>query len=136
MFLLDTNVVSELRKAKPHGAVLAWYHAQPVHAFFIPSIVLYEIQAGVEITRQKDVAKAKEIEEWLDQMASEAAVLDLDAASARLVAKLLHGRPLELLEDAMIAAIAATHRLIVATRNIKDFKQFGVATVNPFSDTR
>jgi predicted nucleic acid-binding protein len=53
-----------------------------------------------------------------------------------LAAKLLQGKPPELLEDAMIAAIAATHRLTVATRNIEDFKQFGVATVNPFSDTR
>jgi len=136
MFLLDTNVVSELRKIRPHGALLAWYHAQPVNVFFIPSIVLYEIQAGVEITRQQDGFKAREIEEWLDQVAAETAVLNLDAASARLAAKLLHGRPPELFEDAMIAAIATTHRLTVATRNMRDFRQFGVAMLNPFAETR
>ncbi len=136
MFLLDTNVVSELRKVRPHGALLAWYNAQPATSFFIPSIVLYEIQAAVELTRQQDGGKAKEIEKWLNQIAEETAVLNLDTASARLAAKLLHGKPPELLEDAMIAAIAASNGLTVATRNIRDFKQFCVAAVNPFADTR
>ncbi len=136
MFLLDTNVVSELRKIRPHGALLAWYGAQGDDAFFVPSVALYEMQAGVEITRRSDAIKAKELEEWIDRVIASSVVLDLDAPSARLAAKLLQGKPPELLQDALIAAIAATNRLTVATRNLKDFEQFGVSVINPFADRR
>ncbi len=136
MFLLDTNVLSELRKTRPHGALLAWYGIQARYSLFVPSVALYEMQAGVEITRHQDVAKAKELEEWIDRLVVSSTVLELNAKSARTAAKFLHGKPPELLEDAMIAAIAATNGLTVATRNMKDFEQFSVPAVNPFMDTR
>lgn len=136
MFLLDTNVVSELRKIRAHGALLAWYGAQGEYSIFFPSVALYELQAGVENTRKHDFFKAIEIEDWIDRVVATSVVLDLDNKSARLAAKLLHGKPPELLQDAMIAAIAATNRLTVATRNIRDFRHFDVSTVNPFADMR
>lgn len=136
MFLLDTNVISELRKARPHGAVLAWYARHAAQGLFLPSVALFELQAGVESTREHDLAKAVEIERWIDRIVASTDILPWDAASARLTAQWMHTRPPQLLEDAMIAAIAVTNRLTVATRNTRDFKQFEVSTVNPFTDVR
>jgi predicted nucleic acid-binding protein len=136
VFLLDTNVISELRKSRPHGAVLAWYEQHATQGLFLPSIALFELQAGVEATRRQDPAKAAEIERWIDRIAANTKILSLDVASARLTAQWMHGKPQELLEDAMIAAIAVTNGLTVATRNIQDFKQFEVNLVDPFLDVR
>jgi predicted nucleic acid-binding protein len=136
MFLLDTNVISELRKTRPHGAVISWYKSYGPHTFFLPSIVLYELQAGVELTCTSDKPKAIQIDQWVDEIVTSASVLALDAKAARMTAKLIHGKPPELFKDAMIAAIALTNELTVATRNVKDFRRFGVATINPFLDSR
>jgi toxin FitB len=131
-FLLDTNVLSELRKTKPHGAVLAWYHSYSPSAFALPALALYEIQAGVEITRRRDIRKAREIERWADALMDRAFVLPLDAASARETARLMTRQSKILIEDAMIAAIAKVNGLTVATRNTRDFERFAVPLVNPF----
>ncbi|MBA3623114.1 MAG: type II toxin-antitoxin system VapC family toxin [Methylibium sp.] len=132
MYLLDTNVVSEVRKRKPHGAVLAWLEAAPESALHVSAVTLGEIQAGIEITREQDRAKAAEIETWLEQLAQSLQVLPADAAVFRRWAKLMHGRPDHHLEDALIAATALVHGLTVVTRNTRDFKPFGVALVDPF----
>ena len=131
-FLLDTNVLSELRKPRPHGAVLAWSAAQPPFSYAIPSIALYELQAGVEIVRQHDLGKAAEIEQWMGKLSRVAIILPLDDAAAIETAKLMHGKSLDLLEDAMIAAIAKTRGLTIATRNSKHFASFPVDHFNPF----
>jgi predicted nucleic acid-binding protein len=131
-FLLDTNVLSELRKAKPHGAVLAWYKSHSPAAFAVPALALYEIQAGAEVTRRQDAEKAREIERWAEALANEAVVLSLDGGSARESARLMARQSKLLIEDAMIAAIARVNGLTVATRNTRDFERFGVALVNPF----
>ena len=131
-FLLDTNVLSELRKAKPHGAVLAWYKSHSPAAFAVPALALYEIQAGAEVTRRQDAEKAREIERWAEALANEAVVLSLDGGSARELARLMARQSKLLIEDAMIAAIARVNGLTVATRNARDFERFGVALVNPF----
>jgi hypothetical protein len=68
MYLLDTNVVSELRKIKPHGAVSAWFDGTPADLIQIPAVVLGELQAGVEKTRLQDPLKANEIEQWIDRI--------------------------------------------------------------------
>ncbi|MBA2722700.1 MAG: type II toxin-antitoxin system VapC family toxin [Methylibium sp.] len=132
MYLLDTNVVSEVRKRKPHGAVLAWLEAAPESALHVSAVTLGEIQAGIEITREQDRAKAEEIETWLEELAQSLQVLPADAAVFRRWAKLMHGRPDHHLEDALIAATALVHGLTVVTRNTRDFKPFGVALVDPF----
>ena len=70
MYLLDTNVVSELRKVRPHGAVLAWIQDVPEGALWMAAVTLGELQAGAEITRKQDAAKAAAIEAWIDQLAA------------------------------------------------------------------
>jgi predicted nucleic acid-binding protein len=131
-YLLDTNVVSELRKPKPHGAVLAWIEDLRDGQIFLSAVTLCELQAGVELTRRQDPSKASQIEAWVDKVANSYEVLPMDTACFRECARLMTGKPDRLLEDAMIAATARVHGLIVATRNQRDFAQLEVAVVNPF----
>ena len=132
-YLLDTNVVSELRKHKPHGAVLAWIEKIPDDSLYVSAVTLGEIQSGIEMTREQNAAKAQEIESWLDEVARSYNVLAVDAAIFRRWAQLMHRRSDHHLEDALIAATALVRELTVATRNVDDFKPFGVAMVNPFN---
>jgi len=132
-YLLDTNVISELRKRKPHGAVLSWIEWLRPEQVFISAATLGELQAGVERARRQDAAKASEIESWLDQIESSLAFLPMDGKCFREWARLMIGLPTALETDAMIAATARVHSLIVATRNEKDFKRLDVEVFNPFS---
>jgi predicted nucleic acid-binding protein len=135
-FLLDNNVVSELRKPRPHGAVVAWRRSVPLHQLAIPAIVVAEIQDGIEISRAQDPAKAKELEIWLDGVMGYYTILPADGAIFREWARLMHGKSDNLSADAMIAATARVLRLIVATRNVRDFEPFSVEVFNPFSYPR
>jgi hypothetical protein len=133
MYLLDTNVVSELRPARPHGGLLAWLQDVQDRDLHISAVTIGEIQSGVEITREQDEAKAAAIEAWLDEVAGTYNVLSMDARIFRVWARLMHRRTDNLIEDAMIAATAAVHHLTVVTRNVRDFKGLGVLTLNPFA---
>jgi toxin FitB len=135
-FLLDTNVVSELRKSKPHGAVVAWLKGLPGEEIFLSAVTMGELQVGIELTRAQDAKKAQEIEAWADQVAESMQVLTMDAVSFREWARLMHGKPDSLSEDAMIAATARVHGLTVASRNERDFVSFGVPLLNPFLPTK
>jgi len=104
MYLLDTNVVSELRRVRPNPAVVAWLAATPDDQLFLAAVTLGELQAGVEITR----------------------------AVFRRWAQLMHRRPGDLIEDAMIAATALVHNLTVVTRNLRDFERLQAAAFDPF----
>ncbi len=132
MYLLDTNIVSELRKVRPHGAVISWLKGIAETDLYISVVTLGEIQAGIEITREQNVVKAAEIEVWADQLAGAYNVLPMDAAAFRLWAKLIHRQSNTVYEDAMIAASALVHKLTVVTRNVRDFKRFHVPLFNPF----
>ncbi|MEB3162491.1 MAG: type II toxin-antitoxin system VapC family toxin [Prochlorothrix sp.] len=132
MYLLDTNVVSELRRARPHGAVVAWLKSVEDKDLFISAVTIAEIQAGIEITREQDAEKAAQIEQWLDLVANAYNVLPMNAAIFRTWAKLMHRKSDNLYEDAMIAATAKIHSLIVVTRNVDDFRAFGLQLFNPF----
>lgn len=135
MFLLDTSVVSELRKRKPHQGVIAWIEAAPEESLYISAVTVCEIQAGIEVTRRQDGAKAKEIEDWLDAVAESYGVLAADAPVFRRWAQLTHGKPDHRLEDALIAATALVRGLTVVTSNVENFESFGVSLINPFADT-
>ncbi|HEV7485905.1 MAG TPA: type II toxin-antitoxin system VapC family toxin [Thermoanaerobaculia bacterium] len=133
MYLLDTNVVSELRKPRPHGAVLAWIDGTADEDLHLSAVTLGELQAGVEITRERDQEKASEIESWIDQVAQTWNILPVDARVFRVCAKLMHRRPDHLFEDALIAATAIVHHLVVVTRNVRHFSVFPVDTLDPFA---
>jgi toxin FitB len=131
-YLLDTNIVSELRKRKPHGAVMAWMNTLRPEQIFISAVTIGELQAGVERTRENDAAKAREIEAWLALVEASFANLPMDSACFREWARMMSGKSPELMEDAMIAATARVHDLHVATRNEHDFRDLQVPAFNPF----
>jgi predicted nucleic acid-binding protein len=132
VFLIDTNVVSELRNPRPHQGVLAWLENARDQDLHLSALTLGELQAEVEIARGQDPAKAEEIEAWIDRVAESWSVLPLDAAVCRCWARLMHKRQDDLLQDAMIAATALVHGLTVVTRNLRDFNMFGVPVLDPF----
>ena len=132
MYLLDTNIVSELRRKKPHGAVVEWLHSVDDKDLYLASVTLAEIQAGIELTREQDAERAAELEVWLDDVAATYNILNLDGNAFRTWAKLMHKKSDTLYEDGMIAAIAKVNKLIVVTRNITDFAAFDVPLLNPF----
>jgi predicted nucleic acid-binding protein len=131
-YLLDTNVVSELRKSKPHGAVLTWLRDLRDEQIFLSAVTFGELQRGIERTRVRDRIRAQEIESWVERLAASAQILSMDAACFREWARLMEGKQDHLLEDAMIAATARIHELVVATRNERDFAQLDVPVENPF----
>ena len=134
MYLLDTNVVSELRKIRPHGAVVAWLETVADEDIHLSAVTLGEIQIGIELTREQDSFKAAEIEAWAEQVAATYNVLAMDATTFRVWAKLMHRQSDTVYEDAMIAATARVHHLTVVTRNVGDFERFNVPVFNPFED--
>jgi toxin FitB len=133
MYLLDTNVVSELRKTRPHGGLLAWLTGVPEDSVHISVVTLGELQAGVERTRRQDPTKAAEIEAWLDGVADWDRILPMDGRVFREWARLMADSPVQLAQDAMIAATARVHGLTVVTRNVRDFKSFDVPMLDPFT---
>jgi hypothetical protein len=133
MYLLDTNVVSELRKFKPHGAVVAWLRGVEDRHLHLSAVTLGEIQAGIELTGEHDASKADEIETWADQVTGTWNIIPMDGAAFRLWGKLMHKQSDALIEDAMIAATAKLHGLTIVTRNVKHFAKFGLKLHNPFA---
>lgn len=136
MYLLDTNVVSELRKPRPHGAVVAWLQTTADADLHLSAVTLGEIQAGIELTRERDATKASEIEAWSDLVAASYNVLPMDGEKFRTWARLMHRKSDTLYEDAMIAATAIVHKLTIVTRNVADFAHFDVHLLNPFETMR
>jgi predicted nucleic acid-binding protein len=133
MYLLDTNVVSELRRTRPQLGLLKWIERLSTKDIHLSAVTASEIQAAAEIMRGRDAAKAAEIERWLQRLMDAYTFLPMDDRTFCVFARLMQRRPLHLANDAMIAATANVHNLILATRNVKDYEPLGIRTLNPFA---
>jgi toxin FitB len=133
MYVLDTNVVSELRRPKPHGAVLAWLSDTAESSLFLSAVTLGEIQRGIELTREQDAVKAQDLSRWATKLMRTHQILPMDGLCFQTYATLMHRRSNTLNEDAMIAATALVNGMTVVTRNTKDFAVFDVPLFNPFN---
>lgn len=137
MFLLDTNVVSELRKAKAGKAdlhVTAWASRVPYGSLFISAITVLELEMGVLLVERRDPAQGAILREWLDKHVVPAfhdRILPVDVAVAQHCAR-LHVPDPRAERDALIAATALVHGMTVVTRNIGDFHATGVSLLNPW----
>src|SRR5713226_7525897 len=92
MYVLDTNVISELRRRRPHAAVVAWLSATEAGELFIAAVSFGELQAGVEMTRRQDPEKAASIEGWIDSIAASHSIIAMDEVIFRRWARLMHRR--------------------------------------------
>lgn len=134
-FLLDTNVISELRKRdRADAGVRRWFGATPDADLFLSVLVLGEIRQGVERTRRRDAKTARHLEHWLKQLATSFSgrLLAIDAAVADQWGTLNARDPLPVV-DGLLAATALVHGLAVVTRNTEDFARTRVEVMNPFA---
>lgn len=137
MFLLDTNVVSELRKArsgKAHAGVVAWAESVPVAALYVSAITLLELETGVLLMERRDPSQGSLLRAWMNGQVLpgfEGRVLPVDAAVALRCAGLHVPNP-GAERDMLIAATALVHGLTVVTRNVVDFEPSKVALLNPW----
>lgn len=137
MFLLDTNVVSELRRPdKADPRVFGWAAALPVAGFFLSAISVLELELGVLMLERRDAVQGQVLRAWLDGQILpqfEGRILYVDTAVALQSAR-LHVPDARSHRDAMIAATALVHGMTVATRNVADFAPTGVQTFNPWTE--
>lgn len=137
MYLLDTNVVAELRKAKAGKAdisVTAWANSVAPASLFLSAITVLEIEFGVLLMERRDPAQGSILRAWMEGHVLPAfadRILVIDATVARRCAQ-LHVPDPKSERDAFIAATALVHGMAVVTRNVADFSSTGVATVNPW----
>ncbi|MGD9543292.1 MAG: type II toxin-antitoxin system VapC family toxin [Methylocystis sp.] len=133
-FLLDTNVISELRKGtRADPSVAAWAQSVDPRDLATSVIVLAEIRRGVELKRLKDPAQADQLDAWFERMRErlEDRVLPVDEAIANCWARLNIPNPLPFI-DGLLAATALTRGLVLVTRNIRDVAVTGVEVLDPF----
>jgi predicted nucleic acid-binding protein len=133
-FLLDTNILSELRKgARCDPSVANWAAKESGQAHYISVLSLGEIRKGIELLRKKSPAGCIPFENWLQKLQSDYAncTIAITAEIGERWGKLLAIRPLPLI-DSLLAATALEHGLTLATRNTKDFDGLGISIVNPF----
>lgn len=137
MFVLDTNVVSELRKAgdgRADPAVTAWLTGHDAATFFLSAITVMELEIGVRRIERRDQAQGALLRTWLDEQVLpefDTRVLPVDTVVALLCAR-LHVPDPRSDRDALIAATALAHGMTVVTRNIADFWDTGVSLVDPW----
>ena len=131
-YLLDTNIISEIHKPRPHGGVVAWFDGLRDEQVCLSAVTLFELQEGIERTRRQDPTKAVALEAWVYELESSSIVLPMTGRCFRETARMMVGKQGELFYDVMIAATARMHGLIVATRNERDFRHLGVEMINPF----
>jgi len=135
MFLLDTNVLSELRRRdRTNARVAAWADGVQPTDLFLSAITILEIEAGTLMVQRRDVSQGNLLRSWIDHRVLptfDGRILPVDTAVAQTCAK-LHVPDPRAERDALIAATALVHRLTVVTRDVADFRPMNVDLVNPW----
>jgi toxin FitB len=135
MFILDTNVVSELRQGKPHQSmrVKSWAEGQPISQLYLSAITLLELERGIQALERRIPPAGGALRLWLQgvRKAFEGRILAFTEKTAPLCASLHFPDPRSE-RDAMIAASALEHGFTLVTRNVHDFEGLGIAIVNPW----
>jgi hypothetical protein len=137
-FLVDTNVISELKRGRNAApAVTAWFATVPAAQIFTSVVVLGEIRRGIELLARRDKPQAEMLERWYASMREQLGtrVLPVDEPVMVMWSRISVPDPLPSY-DGLIAATALVHNVTVATRNTADFRRVGVAAVDPWSDKR
>lgn len=134
-YLIDTNVLSEVRRTRPRPGVVSWLRSTPAQRNYLSVLTLGEVRKGIERIRLADPDRAVRLEGWLTGLYDEFAdrLLAVDDAVAESWGRICAGLTPPTV-DSLIAATAAVHGLTVATRNTRDFERMGVETHNPFDD--
>ena len=134
-FLLDTNILAELRKgSRADAGVRRWFDALEAEAIYISVVTIGEIRRGIESVRRRDPAAARSLERWLRDLLADHGdrILAVDLEIAEAWGRLNVPDPLPAV-DGLLAATAKVHGLALATRNVKDVERTGLEVVNPFS---
>jgi predicted nucleic acid-binding protein len=135
MFVLDTNVISELRSGKPQqsAVVRAWAAGQPVNRLYLSAVTVLELEMGVLRVARKDAVQAATLRAWVDGLLRQFVGRMLPfTAEAALVCAPMHVPGLRSFRDSMIAATATQHGFTLVTRNVDDFKGLALKLVNPW----
>lgn len=133
-WLIDTNIISEVRKGpRCHPAVAAWWSSAEDRDLFLSTLTIGEIRKGVETIRARDPDKARALETWLQAIlqAFGQRILSVDAAVAESWGRIAAIRSVPVV-DALLAATASVHGLVLVTRNATDVAGLGVRVLNPF----
>jgi toxin FitB len=133
-YLIDTNVVSELRRPKRSLSVVAWFSSVSPDGLYLSVLTLGELRQGIESMRRKDPAAAHALERWFNGICADFSekILPVDAVVAERWGRLSQEQPIPSI-DGLLAATAAVHDLTIVTRNVADFERSGVALINPFA---
>jgi predicted nucleic acid-binding protein len=137
-WLVDTNIISEIRKGpRCHPGVTAWWAAVEDRDLFLSVLTLGEIRRGIEGIRQRDPAKAATLERWLRDVSEAfgARIIGVDPAVAEAWGRMSVARSVPVI-DALLAATAQVHDLVLVTRNTADVSGLGVRTLNPFNEAQ
>lgn len=132
-FLLDTNIVSELRRPRAHAGLIEWFDAQPAGSLFLSIVTVGEIRQGIEQLRRRDSRQASLLDRWLNGLTQfyEDRLLLVDGSVIDEWGRMRARRSVPVM-DALIAATARVHGLTLVTRNVRDFAGLGVTLLNPF----